>query len=217
MNTKTHVRNLALPDLGRHVLWNHFSQPVRRLEAVLSDEVVPRRYGEVGSNPASYTSDAGGGNCFTSDITYAYSPRDKRFPRPDGDFTANHWSWHLPMLDIDDPLANDVELDDFLKRLFQADIHWVESTNNWHVYVEARPYATSTRAMPWETFSHILGYLSAHDIVDRWWVRHTVRDERAVVRKPDNRKQTLTNPCMWCGQVFADADSRDDHEEECDG
>ena len=219
MTTKTAARwanCIPLDFASGERLWDEFPHYVRRLEAQLTERVPT--YGELSSNPAVWTAEQGAGNCYTSDVTWLdIVPNNLAdYARPDA-HARPHESWHLPVLDIDDPDAMSVELDNFLRKQFQANIFWERSSNNWHVYVQAAPFGTSLRAMPWETYSRILSYLAHLGITDSYWTRHSIRDERSVVRKPSARKGKgkADNPCMWCGQVFQTADERDDHEEGC--
>jgi hypothetical protein len=126
---------------------------------------------------------------------------------------------HMPMLDVDSERTD--ELDAQFRHLFNAPVHWVPSTNNWHVYIDVGPYEIGYRVMAWANLTMVLDVLANECLVDRGWTWYSRREGQCVLRKPGYKK-VVTKPtwstdwsCMWCSKGFATERALDEHEAHC--
>lgn len=127
---------------------------------------------------------------------------------------------HMPILDVDRPCTPDLQ--DEFQRIFDAPVHWVPSTNFWHVYIDVPPYERGYRVMSWVNFTMVLAVLANEGLIDQGWSYYSRREEQCVLRKP-GLKKVLNKPtwstdwsCMWCSKGFASEQELEEHEATCE-
>lgn len=127
---------------------------------------------------------------------------------------------HMPILDVDRPCTPELQAE--FQAIFDAPVHWVPSTNFWHVYIDVPPYERGYRVMSWVNFTMVLAVLANEELIDKGWSYYSRREEQCVLRKP-GLKKVLNKPtwstdwsCMWCSKGFTSEQELEEHEATCE-